>query len=345
MRTNRVKVNEKIVYDLGLCGSFCFLHRDKDLIKRITDRENVALKIFFRPLSENELLTEYLWGHYFHIKSGDVVRHEAGWFSDVMIIQNLCAFEGLAPRVYGFGTIEYVGRRFPFQLVEDLTGAVYCDEVLAREVCDKVDSLGEELGFSSIYKDYIDNVIDGKLIDFQNFALDGDYFGNARKRIEENATWSGNFYPGYRGGDRRLKLDSRLFKGKRVLDIGCNVGEFSMFASRSGANRVIGVDKPEIVKYARELANIGLDFDVDFIGADLRNWKPGEEFDVALFMSMIMHVGFPEYLLKIPTVIYEHNGDTDVKLILDKFLVKGYTVKDLGITGTGDDRRLYIFQK
>ncbi|KAL1461910.1 hypothetical protein WDU94_013772, partial [Cyamophila willieti] len=47
--------------------------------------------------------------------------------------------------------------------------------------------------------------------------------------------------------------NKHLFKGKIVLDIGCGTGILSMFAAKSGAARVIGIECSNIVEYAKEI--------------------------------------------------------------------------------------------
>lgn len=44
-----------------------------------------------------------------------------------------------------------------------------------------------------------------------------------------------------------------LFKDKVVLDIGCGTGILSMFAAKSGAKLVIGVDQSEIIYSAIDI--------------------------------------------------------------------------------------------
>lgn len=43
------------------------------------------------------------------------------------------------------------------------------------------------------------------------------------------------------------------FQGKIVLDIGCGTGILSMFAAKSGAARVIGIECSNIVEYAKQI--------------------------------------------------------------------------------------------
>uniref|UniRef100_A0A1B6LU91 type I protein arginine methyltransferase n=1 Tax=Graphocephala atropunctata TaxID=36148 RepID=A0A1B6LU91_9HEMI len=47
--------------------------------------------------------------------------------------------------------------------------------------------------------------------------------------------------------------NKHLFKGKIVLDIGCGTGILSMFAARSGAAKVIGIECSNIVEYAKQI--------------------------------------------------------------------------------------------
>lgn len=47
--------------------------------------------------------------------------------------------------------------------------------------------------------------------------------------------------------------NANLFKGKVVLDVGCGTGILSMFAARSGAKHVIGVDMSNIINMAKKI--------------------------------------------------------------------------------------------
>ncbi|XP_063222637.1 protein arginine N-methyltransferase 1-like [Bacillus rossius redtenbacheri] len=49
--------------------------------------------------------------------------------------------------------------------------------------------------------------------------------------------------------------NKHLFKGKVVLDIGCGTGILSMFAAKSGAARVIGIECSNIVDYAVQIVS------------------------------------------------------------------------------------------
>ena len=45
--------------------------------------------------------------------------------------------------------------------------------------------------------------------------------------------------------------NSHLFKNKVVLDVGCGTGILCMFAAKSGAKKVIGVDMSNIIDQAK----------------------------------------------------------------------------------------------
>jgi len=47
-----------------------------------------------------------------------------------------------------------------------------------------------------------------------------------------------------------------IFKDKVVLDVGCGTGILSMFAAKSGAKHVIGVDMSTIIEKAREIVAV-----------------------------------------------------------------------------------------
>ncbi|XP_062869189.1 protein arginine N-methyltransferase 3 isoform X2 [Trichomycterus rosablanca] len=47
--------------------------------------------------------------------------------------------------------------------------------------------------------------------------------------------------------------NTEVFKDKVVLDVGCGTGILSMFAARSGAKQVIGVDQSEIIYHAMDI--------------------------------------------------------------------------------------------
>merc|ERR1712130_377798 len=52
---------------------------------------------------------------------------------------------------------------------------------------------------------------------------------------------------------RAVMNNKQLFRDKVVLDVGCGTGILSMFAAKSGAKKVIGIDMSNIIDRAKEI--------------------------------------------------------------------------------------------
>lgn len=85
--------------------------------------------------------------------------------------------------------------------------------------------------------------------------------------------------------------------GKRVLDLGCNEGFFSLEAKRRGAAEVIGIERnSKHLGPARERAAAeGLD--IDFREGNMLD-LPDSEFDLVLSLSAIYYLESPAELLR-----------------------------------------------
>lgn len=85
--------------------------------------------------------------------------------------------------------------------------------------------------------------------------------------------------------------------GKRVLDLGCNEGFFSLEAKRRGATQVIGVERnPKHLPLARaRAAEEGLD--IDFRQGNMLDLAEGD-FDLILSLSAIYYLESPAELLR-----------------------------------------------
>jgi ribosomal protein L11 methyltransferase len=83
-------------------------------------------------------------------------------------------------------------------------------------------------------------------------------------------------------------LPGALFRGKRVVDIGCNFGAFTFLAAEKGARHVLGVDiDRRIIRGCRILkALLGAE-NVDFVAADLRSLGDTQPFDMGMMIDFI----------------------------------------------------------
>jgi tRNA (mo5U34)-methyltransferase len=92
--------------------------------------------------------------------------------------------------------------------------------------------------------------------------------------------------------------------GKRVLDIGCNAGFYSLEMKRRGASRVVGIDTDErYLRQARFAAEV-CELDIEF--RHMAVWDVaalGERFDLVLFMGVLYHLRHPLLALDL---IHEH---------------------------------------
>lgn len=91
--------------------------------------------------------------------------------------------------------------------------------------------------------------------------------------------------------DRRLtRLREIDWAGKRVLDIGCNSGQYCLFASQSGASKAVGIDvDAHRLEQARTIAvNEGLD--VDFLEMSLFEAPQLGGFDIVLCYAVLTEI-------------------------------------------------------
>ena len=96
-------------------------------------------------------------------------------------------------------------------------------------------------------------------------------------------------------------------RGKRVLDIGCNAGFYSLEMKRRGAERVLGIDTEDLYLRQAEFAAEVSELDVEF--KKLSVWDVaalGERFDLVIFMGVLYHLRHPLLALDL---IHEHVAD------------------------------------
>ncbi|AMD22017.1 HGL323Cp [Eremothecium sinecaudum] len=106
--------------------------------------------------------------------------------------------------------------------------------------------------------------------------------------------------------------NKELFRGKVVLDVGCGTGILSMFAAKSGAKHVIGVDMSSIIEMARKIVETnGLSDKITLLRGKLEDVElPFPKVDIIISEWM-------GYFL-----LYESMLDT-VLYARDKYLVEG----------------------
>jgi len=101
--------------------------------------------------------------------------------------------------------------------------------------------------------------------------------------------------------------------GKKVVDLGCLEGGFTVAIARHGAERVVGIEAREIsirrCEVARKLLSLG---NVEFVHGDIKNElvKHSGEFDVVFAAGILYHVADPWALLRLM-----HGACRDVALI------------------------------
>ena len=124
-------------------------------------------------------------------------------------------------------------------------------------------------------------------------------------------------YPQVKYRHFREAIPAKL-TGKRVLDIGCNAGFYSLEMKRRGAARVLGIDTDERylrqARFAAEVCGLEIEFRC------MPVWDIaalGERFDLVLFMGVLYHLRHPLLALDL---IHEHVAKD---LLLFQSLMRG----------------------
>jgi SAM-dependent methyltransferase len=94
-------------------------------------------------------------------------------------------------------------------------------------------------------------------------------------------------------------LENIDFRGKRVLDIGCRDGMFSLFAERRGAREVIGIDN-DLSNGAVEFLIPHFQSKVSMKETNLYDLSANEfgQFDLIMFFGVLYHLRYPFWGLK-----------------------------------------------
>jgi len=137
---------------------------------------------------------------------------------------------------------------------------------------------------------------------------------------------SGNLYKHLKGGLEYYpipELRLRKGRGKRLLDIGCNWGRWSIAAARLGY-QVTGIDPSlgAVMAARRVSANLGLD--IKFVVGDAR-FSPFAEgsFDTVFSYSVLQHLDNPDLELCLKEVSrLLHRGGLSVIQMANKFGIR-----------------------
>ena len=90
-------------------------------------------------------------------------------------------------------------------------------------------------------------------------------------------------------------------RGKTVCDLGCGSGRFVAALAKKGAKTVTGVDiAPDMVKLATQLVEKeGVSEVCNLHVSDLLNWKPDQQYDIAIAIGFWDYIAHPPERLSI----------------------------------------------
>ncbi|ANB13937.1 protein-arginine omega-N methyltransferase HMT1 [Sugiyamaella lignohabitans] len=138
----------------------------------------------------------------------------------------------------------------------------------------------------------------------QHYFNSYDHFGIHEEMLKDDVRTTS-----YRNA---IYQNRHMFKDKVVLDVGCGTGILSMFAARSGAKHVIGVDMSNIIHMARKIVDLnGFSNKITLLHGKMEEVElPYPKVDIIISEWM-------GYFL-----LYESMLDT-VLIARDKYLVEG----------------------
>ncbi len=152
-----------------------------------------------------------------------------------------------------------------------------------------------------------------------------------------------------------MQLDRLDWRGKTVLDLGCNLGGFCFYAEQRGARRVVGVDRPMLAEPMREVANWLGHWNVDFVGAELaeqaepiRGAAGIKCFDVVFALSLCNHIGgYASWIADLcaDILILEGHGGDDPARYLASLQADFASVNVIGFTTDRMRRPIFVCRK
>jgi len=314
---DRTKLNHS---EIGSYSLMVFTPEVSKHLEKIYHRKGLALKVF-RNAAE---MKNPRWGN-------GASLHTA------TVIQNLCARENLAPRVYAWVSVN--GQLA--QVTEYAPKETKPQDHRAR--LRKLVAFMKKYDLISVAKTLdagVRNWRDHKFVDFSHLQFK-DYDGylaslDIRARTRRGKLLERAYQPvpklGILGSRdvlarmANLQLDQIEWKGKTVLDVGCNFGAFSRYATDAGAPRVTGVDKNG--ELAFEINNVLGYWNLDIIAGALPGKIKLPKSEIVFMMAFHNYVGGLEAALSFVSpvacnlLIVESHGGEDrgaCELILKKF--------------------------
>lgn len=355
-------------------GKHCVMLPCPDWVKARYGRENHNLKLkVFDSIPIDLPYEEMMWGDEPKLikdrkRPGNMamsLRLNTP-LKDATVIQNICHWHGLAPRVYAIVTVVSPRGSFVAQVTDDVGSNFYETHDEAHVIYKQVVELGLKYGWKTPKDDVNkrDVTRENLLVDFQTFQLTEEHRAYFWNTYVEGTKWGKIYYQecealGLSGGPRNFKqrvkemgLDQIDFKGKTVLDIGCSGGNFVKYAVERGAKKVFGIDFEPVAEGARWAMNESGIYNAEILGMDLLKEdtqslieKIGmEKFDIVFYLSMFRHVKFPHFIWEMcnDTAILEWNNWKTEKEV-QSLVREHFEIKDIKKTtehGTG--KEVYI---
>ena len=328
-------------------SSFCLVaHNDhvESLLAEIYGRRELCLKIFKGPPG-NKTISTFKWG--------------GATLKGCVIIQNLFAQSGLAPRVFDVVQVN--------DLFAQVTPFLPQGKQPSSTRVAQLRFLTESYKLGT-WRNYWDvkpsNWRSALFVDFSGFYFTdpqayeadlvrqahtrrGEYIGVAYQPVSELGI------KGTRDMNSRvnaMRLDEIDFAGKAVLDIGCNLGYLCRLSSERGARRVVGVDRIAGLTY--QMANWLGDWETDYLQLRLPEeageifFSSGiEKFDIVIATAVVKHIGgLAPWLRELckDLFIFEGHGSIDAEVYEPQLAQFFKEVNYLG--QTNDNYKRHLFQ-
>jgi hypothetical protein len=329
------------------CGKHCIMLPRKD---------GKLLKVFnVYPIEEFDNLESFRWGD----PPKDDGPDKSSRLVEATFIQNMCAWHGLAPRVFDIVGVTYQRMRFWGQIVEDAGEEDAPSNEEAQKVYDAVKALGEKYGWKNERDDVsMKDVVNGKLVDFNTFQFTDTH----REKIKELYCEFGKYGKVYyqdvpelnlSGGPRKseqrieyLGLKKLDFANKSVADYGCAGGFFCRYAKNRLAAKVVGYDHagygssdPCLAAYllSQELHY----WDIDFVSQDLKEGG-GQAADIVFFLSINLHLhGVPAWLPEVTNGVCVFEDNSKERNAIDDLERMFQRVERVGTASDHGDKPIY----